>query len=97
MGLFTSNSSDEGCTAHHYGEAYVDWGRSEVKRTITKNETIALDIIPDKVQECQHEGCNKIKRYSGERYIVPLSALSRFSERDKVEEINELIKEHEEE
>jgi hypothetical protein len=97
MGLFTSDSSDEGCTAHHYGEAYVDWDRSEVKETITNNETYVLEIIPDKVQSCQHEGCNEMKRYSGERFTVPLSALSKFNKRERVEQIEELIKEHDEE
>lgn len=88
MGLlpFGSDDSDDGCTAHHYGEYEPDWDALGVrvsKRSNTIGERGSEDAIllnqaeirVPKIAYCMHDGCNDRDESLGkELNVAPLDA-----------------------
>jgi hypothetical protein len=80
------------CQGHDFGEWKVSWRDAKIrKRSLPGNRVngYVLEITPRKYKRCQREGCNEAKTKNGKKYFVPLSALSDFREKDKMEIIEE--------
>jgi hypothetical protein len=79
MGLF--RSSDDGCTAHHWGDYSLEWERASVSLTDKKAEYIdgewirCIELQIPEVTQCQHDGCNETtEKLQPTQVYVPLDA-----------------------